>query len=417
MTHPARRGTGTWSGLSQTQTPAVCRLAVHCFISQLVTVCPYIAQHKTLTPFFSKNSNLGAALHDMGHYERALMRFTQAADMCALGYGRDHPETVLANEWVLYAAEEKKSNEHKPRDDAKKLNARNQQHVLPPVAEWFVSQLRCGVLEPPADLPLPEEEQAMEKREKDASVSAVRATMKQIAATTKTPPPLPVGDDGTVTPMTVPATTRPPLRNGNGITLLDIFHKKPSSPNRGIPQTPVNDAKKAAATSRQSAATPVRDCLPVGKRDIGDEVPKRVATRIFAPLEPNDGEDLLSPYTRPRTVLFGGDDASPIWNTVSDERALVQTGGTALPLGKDYIKEYLDVAPSYANLITPFEEMPVELLMPYSTYKGYGVPRPASLETLPRLKNRPRDVQKTPPGGGRPSSVGGRASEFGGWPD
>ncbi len=93
-----------------------------------------------------------------------------------------------------------------------------------------MSQLRCGVLEPPADLPLPEEEQAMEKREKDASVSAVRATMKQIAATTKTPPPLPVGDDGTVTPMTVPATTRPPLRNGNGITLLDIFHQ-----NQGVP--------------------------------------------------------------------------------------------------------------------------------------------------------------------------------------
>ena len=59
------------------------------------------------------------------------------------------------------------------------------------------------------------------------------------------------------------------------------------------------------------------------------------------------------------------------------------------------------------NLITPFAEMPTELLMPYSAYKGYGVPRPAEPGSLPRLAHRPRAMEEF----GSPGIKGGRAAE------
>ena len=46
--------------------------------------------------------------------------------------------------------------------------------------------------------------------------------------------------------------------------------------------------------------------------------------------------------------------------------------GTAMPRNQDYIAEYVKQAPGYLNIITPFSEMPSELLMPYSDYRGYG---------------------------------------------
>jgi hypothetical protein len=129
--------------------------------------------------------------------------------------------------------------------------------------------------------------------------------------------------------------------------------------------------------------------------------------RLFAPLEPERGEDMLAPYARPRVKVVGGDDASPMWKAVSEERSAVASGAGAMPAGRDYIAAYLEQAPGYANLITPFAQMPTELLMPYSAYKGYGVPRPAEPGSLPRLAHRPRAMEKF----GSPGIRGGRAAE------
>jgi hypothetical protein len=78
-----------------------------------------------------------------------------------------------------------------------------------------------------------------------------------------------------------------------------------------------------------------------------------------------------------------------------------------MPAGRDYIAAYLEQAPGYANLITPFAQMPTELLMPYSAYKGYGVPRPAEPGSLPRLAHSPRAMEKF----GSPGIRGGRDAE------
>ena len=87
---------------------------------------------------------------------------------------------------------------------------------------------------------------------------------------------------------------------------------------------------------------------------------------------------MLAPYARPRVKVVGGDDSVlPMWKAVSAERSAVASGAGAMPAGRDYIAAYLEQAPGYANLITPFAEMPTELLMPYSA-RGYGVPRPAA---------------------------------------
>ena len=86
-----------------------------------------------------------------------------------------------------------------------------------------------------------------------------------------------------------------------------------------------------------------------------------------------------------------GSEASPVWRSVARERADIAGGGGAMPRGQDYIAAYLKQAPGYANLITPFQEMPGELLMPYSAYKGYGVPR-ADKDSLPRLAHAPKGL-------------------------
>ena len=94
----------------------------------------------------ARHRNLGAALLDMGHTELALERFERAAGMCALGYGHDHPETTRADEWVAFAKAEKEAGGSvRPERDAARPPKRPP-HVLPSVAEWFLNELRCGVL-------------------------------------------------------------------------------------------------------------------------------------------------------------------------------------------------------------------------------------------------------------------------------
>ena len=322
----------------------------------------------------ARHRNLGAALHDMGHHILALERFERAADMCALGYGQDHPETIRANEWVEYAKEEKSVHENREESDSKN-NKKTSEHILPPVAEWFVSDLRCGVLEPPDDPPLPEEEEAKAMEEKENSIAELEAKKEKIIAAT------PEGDDGTITPIALPDTVERPIKIAADGTIADTANNN----------------------STPKASTPSKTPLGIGITTVAlaKSVARRGA-RLFAPLEPEQGEDMLAPYARPRTAVVGGDDQSPMWKQVSEERNSVQRGDGAMPAGRDYIAAYLEQAPGYANLITPFAEMPSELLMPYSAYKGYGVPRPASAKELPRLAHRPRAMEKFgTPGGPR----------------
>ena len=71
--------------------------------------------------------------------------------MCALGLGPDHPETVACARW-LDAAGEGAGVGDQAQNFADAAN-------LPEIAEWFVTTLNCGVLEPPREppgLPIPE---------------------------------------------------------------------------------------------------------------------------------------------------------------------------------------------------------------------------------------------------------------------
>lgn len=319
----------------------------------------------------ARHRNLGAALLDMGHVELALERFERAAGMCALGYGHDHPETTRADEWVAFAkadkAEKQAGGSVRPERDAARVSKRPP-HVLPSVAEWFLNELRCGVLEPTPDPGLPEEEEALRREEKENAAALKR---KFVAAT-------PEGDDGTVTPIPMPES----VGVGTGDT--------PSATE--TTETPSGEARSSERVSIAAVA-------------IAKGAARRA--RLFAPLEPERGEDMLAPYARPRVKVVGGDDSSPMWKAVSAERSAVASGAGAMPAGRDYIAAYLEQAPGYANLITPFAEMPTELLMPYSAYKGYGVPRPAEPGSLPRLAHRPRAMETL----GSPGIRGGRAAE------
>ena len=329
----------------------------------------------------ARHRNLGAALLDMGHTELALERFERAAGMCALGYGNDHPETMRANEWVAFAKAEKENQNAgrcvRKEDDTAAASApsgaqKRLPHVLPSVVEWFLQELWCGVLEPTPDPGLPEEEKALRRKEKE---SAAALTREFVAAT-------PEGDNGTVTPIPMPESvavggTRGLIETGD--TAVGI-------------ETPSGEARSS-------------DIAGVTDVTVAEGAPRRA--RLFAPLEPERGEDMLAPYMRPRVKVVGGDDSSRMWKVVSEERSAVASGAGAMPAGRDYIAAYLEQAPGYANLITPFAELPTELLMPYSAYKGYGVPRPAEPGSLPRLAHRPRAMEKF----GSPGIRGGRATE------
>ncbi len=331
----------------------------------------------------ARHRNLGAALLDMGHHELALERFERAAGMCALGYGHDHPETARADEWVAFAkALPKDANGGAERNAANAENARSPipkkrpPLVLPSVVEWFLEELRCGVLEPTPDPGLPEEEEEARREEKESAAALKR---KFVAAT-------PEGDDGTVTPI--------PLPESVGVAASTKDTPATNTVTVTGEQRPV-DAEARERGARVSVAA-VALAKGAARR-----------ARLFAPLEPERGEDMLAPYARPRVKVVGGDDSSPMWKAVSEERSAVASGAGAMPAGRDYIAAYLEQAPGYANLITPFAQMPTELLMPYSAYKGYGVPRPAEPGSLPRLAHRPRAMEKF----GSPGIKGGRAAE------
>lgn len=324
----------------------------------------------------ARHRNLGAALLDMGHTELALERFERAAGMCALGYGHDHPETTRADEWVAFAKAEKEAGGSvRPERDAARPPKRPP-HVLPSVAEWFLNELRCGVLEPTPDPGLPEEEEALRREEKENAAALKR---KFVAAT-------PEGDDGTVTPIPRPESV------GVGGA-------------RGVVGT--GDTPSATETTETPGEGEARSSERVSIAAVAIAKGAARRARLFAPLEPERGEDMLAPYARPRVKVVGGDDSSPMWKAVSAERSAVASGAGAMPAGRDYIAAYLEQAPGYANLITPFAEMPTELLMPYSAYKGYGVPRPAEPGSLPRLAHRPRAMETL----GSPGIRGGRAAE------
>ena len=325
----------------------------------------------------ARHRNLAAALLDMGHTDLALERFERAAGMCALGYGHDHPETTRADEWVAFAKAKKENQNAGGRarkEDAAADETRGNRlpHVLPSVVEWFLEELRCGVLEPTPDPGLPEEEEALRREEKENAAALKR---KFVAAT-------PEGDDGTVTPIPMPESVAV-----GGM--------------RGLVET--GDTPAAMETPSGEA----RSSEKVGVAAIALAKGAARRARLFVPLEPERGEDMLAPYARPRVKVVGGDDSSPMWKAVSEERSAVASGAGAMPAGRDYIAAYLEQAPGYANLITPFAEMPTELLMPYSAYKGYGVPRPAEPGSLPRLAHRPRAMEKF----GSPGIRGGRAAE------
>ena len=325
----------------------------------------------------ARHRNLAAALLDMGHTDLALERFERAAGMCALGYGHDHPETTRADEWVAFAKAKKENQNAGGRarkEDAAADETRGNRlpHVLPSVVEWFLEELRCGVLEPAPDPGLPEEEEALRREEKENAAALKR---KFVAAT-------PEGDDGTVTPIPMPESVAV-----GGM--------------RGLVET--GDTPAAMETPSGEA----RSSEKVGVAAIALAKGAARRARLFVPLEPERGEDMLAPYARPRVKVVGGDDSSPMWKAVSEERSAVASGAGAMPAGRDYIAAYLEQAPGYANLITPFAEMPTELLMPYSAYKGYGVPRPAEPGSLPRLAHRPRAMEKF----GSPGIRGGRAAE------
>ena len=69
--------------------------------------------------------------------------------MLSLGFGTDHPETEATNAWLAAAREGVGAGDH-AQEFARAA-------ALPEVAEWFIRELDCGVLEPRPE-PLPEGE-------------------------------------------------------------------------------------------------------------------------------------------------------------------------------------------------------------------------------------------------------------------
>jgi tetratricopeptide (TPR) repeat protein len=310
--------------------------------------------------------NLGAALLALGHVERAAEKLDKARDMCALGLGPDHPETVACARW-LDAAGEGAGVGDQAQNFADAAN-------LPEIAEWFVTTLNCGVLEPPREPPLEGEPEVYR--------------------------PTPEGDDG-VSPIFMGKTpTGPEARENAAKTAEEEEARRRTNAARDSDAPTIDldpnvgsrrsEANPSSSTRKHAADEKTRPSAPSTSLVTPPPVPKAL-NALFAPLEARDGEDMLTPYARPAATVVGGSEASPVWRSVARERADIAGGGGAMPRGQDYIAAYLKQAPGYANLITPFQEMPGELLMPYSAYKGYGVPR-ADKDSLPRLAHAPKGL-------------------------
>ena len=278
-----------------------------------------------------RTRNLGAALLGLGYARAAEKKLEYARRACSLGFGTDHPETEATNTWLAAAKEGVGAGDH-AQEFARAA-------ALPEVAEWFIRELDCGVLEPRPEPLLEGEPEAYA--------------------------PAPEGDEG-VSPIPLP------------------------------PEVVVGrDANAGEATDDDDKRAPALASTPA----------RQNPARLFAPLEPAEGEDLLTPYAKPATAVVGGSDASPVWREVAAERADIVSTGEAMPKGKDYIAAYLKQAPGYANLITPFSEMPCELLMPYQAYRGYGVPR-SSGAAIPRLAHQPRALSPDAKRLGKASALG-----------
>ena len=186
--------------------------------------------------------------------------------------------------------------------------------TLPEAAEWFCERLRCGVLEPTPEPSLPGEERAIEAID-----------------------PAPIGLEDAMVPAAEHVTMR-------------VGHDHATEAERVGP----------AGTGKTSGSgAPGSDSR-------------------FNPVEPPPGEDMLSPYAAPVTSRelkrVGNAETSPVWRAVALEHEAIVSGKSSMPRGQDYISAYLRQAPGYANLITPFQEMPSDLLMPYASFRGYGAP-------------------------------------------
>ena len=259
--------------------------------------------------------NLGAVLLQLGYVDLAVERLTRAHGACVLGHGADHPETIMCAEWLQAATE---TVDLLPDAHARaRVGSDDEADTLPEAAEWFCERLRCGVLEPTPEPSLPGEERAIE-----AIDSA------------------PIGLEDAAVPAAEHATTA------------------------------ANDAE---ATGVGPAGTG-KTFMPVGD---WEETSPESRTR-FNPVEPPPGEDMLSPYAAPVTSRelkrVGNAETSPVWRAVALEHEAIVSGKSSMPRGQDYISAYLRQAPGYANLITPFQEMPSDLLMPYASFRGYGAP-------------------------------------------
>jgi hypothetical protein len=331
-----------------------------------------------------RHRNLGAALRAMGYPELALKRFERAADMCALGYGSDHPETIRANEWVLFAKGEKDSEKRFSERSgvffSSRLNASRRPSALPSVAEWFVEAFRCGVLEPPPEPPLPGERVAESQEERRNERSRRDGRLEKA--------PSPEGVGGT-TPVPLPATATPTATAPAPATA----DAKPRASND---RTPPDADRAVASHDTTSEARDDRSAWSIATVAVAKGAARR-ARGLFAPLEPESEEDVFAPYAQPMMKVVV-DETLPMWKRVSDERDALRNGTSAMASGRDFIAAYLEQAPGSANLITPFAEMPPELFMPYSGFRGYGAARDAAEpNSVSRLAHKPRAMESSCP--------------------
>ena len=258
--------------------------------------------------------NLGAVLLQLGYVDLAVERLTRAHGACALGHGADHPETIMCAEWLQAATE----TVDRP-GRARELHGRRDDdpdETLPEAAEWFCERPRCGVLEPTPEPSLPGEERAVEAID-----------------------PAPVGLEDAMVPAAEHATMR-------------VVRSRDGGGGGGTS----GDWGGSRGTTGKTLGSDSR----------------------FNPVEPPPGEDMLSPYAAPVTSRelkrVGNAETSPVWRAVALEHEAIVSGKSSMPRGQDYISAYLRQAPGYANLITPFQEMPSDLLMPYASFRGYGAP-------------------------------------------
>jgi hypothetical protein len=122
---------------------------------------------------------------------------------------------------------------------------------------------------------------------------------------------------------------------------------------------------------------------------------------------------MLSPYAAPVTSRdlkrVGNAETSPVWRAVALEHEAIVSGKSSMPRGQDYISAYLRQAPGYANLITPFQEMPSDLMMPYASFRGYGAPLKSGAGRQGKGEPRRHQLPKRSLDGTRGSGAGAGA--------